>query len=55
MLGAGAEKATLEEALADIDSDEIAECFYEALVTDALGLDVGKNRVIDSPLENQLV
>ena len=50
MLGAGVEKATLEQAIADIDTDEVAECFYDALVADGLGLDVGKNKVIDNEL-----
>lgn len=45
MLGAGQERATLEEALNDIETDEIAESLYQALVTDGLGVDVGKNRL----------
>ncbi len=50
MLGAGQEKATLEEALADIEDEEIAECLYEALLADPLGVDVGKNRIRDAEI-----
>lgn len=50
MLGAGQEKATLEEALADIEETEIAQSLYDALVADGLGVDVGKNRVRDTEL-----
>ncbi|MFY9226384.1 MAG: hypothetical protein WAQ98_27150, partial [Blastocatellia bacterium] len=50
MLGAGQEKATLEEALADIEEPEIAQSLYDALVADGLGVDIGKNRVRDTEL-----
>lgn len=50
MLGAGQERATLEEALADIDTDEITQSLYQALVSDPLGLDVGKNKLKETEL-----
>ena len=50
MLGAGEEKATLDEALADIEEPEIAQSLYDALVADGLGVDVGKNKVRDTEL-----
>lgn len=44
MLGAGREKVTLKQAVADVPREQMKESFYQALVSDPLGVDVGKNK-----------
>ena len=47
MLGAGRERATLKECINEVPKEQMKDCFYQALVSDPLGLDVGKNKVRD--------
>lgn len=50
MLGAGREKATLKEALENVPREHMQESFYQALVADPLGADVGKNKIRETQL-----